>query len=279
MGNSKSKAKKADTQQKSTEQKPEEKKEEKKEENKEEKKDGFIQTGGHVGAFKKLDGGKIMKRVGKNEFQFYSETLGKYPNVNSFLPKFHGTQNIEDSNYIIIEDLTHYYKTPCILDIKIGVTSVGEDASPEKKDAMGKKDKETTTWKLGLRITAMKIWQADKKEYISFGKDWGKKVTEDTFLESLLNYFRNGKETRTDIVAPYLEFLRKLLQFFEEQCDLRYYSSSLLFLYDADQTNKDATPQIRMIDFAHVHEIKDGGKDEGYITGLKNLIGFFEKIK
>jgi hypothetical protein len=35
---------------------------------------------------------------------------------------------------------------------------------------------------------------------------------------------------------------------------------------------------LKMIDFAHVSEIKDGGRDEGYIFGLKNLIKFLEDI-
>jgi len=238
----------------------------------------FQQAGGHVGAFKKLDGGKIMKRVGKNEFQFYSKTLSQYPTVSEYLPKFFGTETIEQNEYITIEDLTSVYNTPCILDIKIGISSVGEDASPEKKESMGKKDSQTTTVKLGLRITAMKVYQVDKSDYVSFGKDWGKKVTEDNFFDSLMNFFHNGKGVRVDLLPKYLEFLRNLLEFFESQRDLRFYSSSLLFLYDADESNKKAVPQVRMIDFAHVHEITDGGRDEGYIIGLKNLIAFFEKI-
>jgi hypothetical protein len=32
-------------------------------------------------------------------------------------------------DFIIIEDLTQYFKKPCVLDVKIGRVSYGEDAS------------------------------------------------------------------------------------------------------------------------------------------------------
>jgi len=106
-------------------------------EHKEEKKE-VLQAGGHVDAFVKLDGGKIMKKVGKNEFEFYSKKLDKF-SLKKFAPIFYGTDIKKDSNYIIIEDLTQYYKNPCILDVKMGTSSVGEDATPEKKESMHKR--------------------------------------------------------------------------------------------------------------------------------------------
>jgi hypothetical protein len=52
----------------------------------------FIQTGGHEGAFVKLDGGKIMKRVSKNEFEFYNTTLQTVPDIKPLLPQFYGVE-------------------------------------------------------------------------------------------------------------------------------------------------------------------------------------------
>lgn len=62
--------------------------------------------------------------------------------------------------------------------------------------------------------------------------------------------------------------------------NFRFYSSSLLFIYDGKQ-DPDSQPEVRlkMIDFAHVHPIQDNRKDEGYIFGLKNLIEQLEKVK
>jgi len=271
-GNSKGK-RKADTHKKETNEKEEMKVEDVKHE------EFAHQAGGHAGAFLKGGEGQIMKRVGNNEFVFYSKILGAHPSCKPHLPSFHGTQEKDGNKYVVIEDLTQYYQKPCILDVKIGTTSVGEDATPEKREAMEKKDRGTTTASLGIRITAMKVYQTKSGDFKSYDKAWGKNVTEQTIVQSLQTFLDNGEEIRKDLIDGFLEILRKVQAFFEGQRELRFYSSSLLFLYDGKKPEKNPRVDIRMIDFAHVHEIKDGGRDDGYIFGLKNLIAQLEKIK
>jgi len=237
----------------------------------------FAQAGGHADAFVQVAAGKIMKKVSKNEFTFYGTTLQKHPTVKPFVPQYFGTEAKDGNNYVVMQDLTSSFKKPCILDVKIGLTSVGEDATPEKKEAMLKKDMETTTHTLGIRITAMKVFRTNKGEFVSFGKPWGKKVTKENMQQSLKEFFDNGQNIRHDLIPVYLSKLKPLLEYFNSQKELRFYSSSLLFLYDGMDNSADKA-EVKMIDFAHVHEIKDGGKDNGYITGLKNLIGYLEKI-
>jgi len=219
-----------------------------------------------------------MKKVGKKEFGFYSEVLHKIvPELQVFVPKFHGTEVKDGNNYIVIEDLTHTFKKPCILDIKMGTSSVGEDATPEKREAMSKKDKATTTCTLGLRITAMKVYQLDQEKYLSRDKDWGKNVTDSNFKDSLATFFHNGKDTRYELIAKYVEKLKPIQEWINSQLKVRIYSSSLLFIYDGDPSNNDI--ELKMIDFAHVHEVKDNGKDEGYILGMKNLLESLAQIQ
>jgi len=94
------------------------------------------QMGGHEGAFHKVDEQKIMKHGGKAETEFYEE-IHLYPLLQSFAPKFHGIKELNDKKYIVIEDLTHGFQKPCILDVKIGKQSYGEDATEEKKSKYG----------------------------------------------------------------------------------------------------------------------------------------------
>ena len=51
------------------------------------------------------------------------------------------------------------------MDIKMGKTSAGEDASPEKREQMLKKDVKSTTSSLGLRITGMKVRSTNSSAY------------------------------------------------------------------------------------------------------------------
>jgi len=142
---------------------------------------------------------------------------------------------------------------------------------------MEKKDNGTTTKSLGLRITAMRVYLPEKSDNVAYGKDWGKKVTTETFVESLKIFFHNGSGFRKGLIPKYLEKIRKIQEYMHEQRDVRMYSSSLLFLYDGE--GSDENVELKLIDFAHVHEITDGGRDEGYIFGLKNLIEILEKMQ
>eukprot|EP01118_Nematostelium_gracile_P004140 TRINITY_DN14876_c0_g2_i1.p1 TRINITY_DN14876_c0_g2~~TRINITY_DN14876_c0_g2_i1.p1 ORF type:complete len:294 (+),score=78.41 TRINITY_DN14876_c0_g2_i1:52-933(+) len=235
------------------------------------------QAGGHAGAFLKGGDGQIMKKVGKNEFTFYKDILHQHPKLVSFAPTFFGTEEKDGHNYIVIQDLTKGFSKPCILDIKIGTSSVGEDASPEKKAAMEKKDKGTTTVSLGMRITAMRVFDETTGEFKGYDKAWGKSVTDTTFLESLKVYFHNGNALRSELVPSFIELLKNIHAHVDEQRHLRIYSSSLLFIYDGVSDNSKV--DLRMIDFAHVHPITDGGKDDGYIFGVSNLIEHLQKIE
>jgi len=163
------------------------------------------------------------------------------------------------------------------MDIKIGTTSVGEDASSEKREKMKAKDDATTTTTLGMRISGLRVFQCKRGEYVAKDKPWGKKVKDSTMGEALSTFFHNGEKIRSDVVAQFITRLKQIKVWMDHQKDLRFYSSSLLFLYEGDE-NSPLKTDIRMIDFAHVHAIKDGGRDEGYILGLNNTIKFFEKL-
>jgi len=235
------------------------------------------QTAGHEGSLLKQGADRIMKPVSKNEISFYEGFYKKYSTIQEFAPKFFGTQKKDEKTYIVMEDLTAPFKKPCIMDIKMGISSVGEDATPEKRESMRKKDESTTTVSLGIRICGLRTYLPNKKEYIVKDKPWGKKVKENAMTESMGIFFNNGNLIRKEVVQAFLAKLKKIQEFFELQKNLRFYSSSLLFIYEG-LDSEPVKVDVRMIDFAHVHEIHDGGRDDGYILGLKNLIKSFEGL-
>jgi len=235
------------------------------------------QMGGHEGTFQKMDAAKIMKNAGDAETAFYEE-IHNYPALQSFAPTFFGVKELDGKKYIVIEDLTHTFKKPCILDVKIGRQSFGEDASPEKKASMEAKDKKSTTHPLGMRITAMKVYQVESGDYVKTGKAEGKDVTVDNFQSALSAYFHNGKELRKELIPAFIEKIQKIREWMETQGELRIYSSSVLFVYDGEEGSDNQNVAVKIIDFAHVFKISDDGKDDGYIFGINNLLNTLEAI-
>lgn len=94
---------------------------------------------------------------------------------------------------------------------------------------------------------------------------------------TLRMFFYDGVKVRTDVIEFLIGKIKCLLEWWEEGGDFSLISSSLLIIYDA-KVKKDVKADIRMIDFAHFHEIEDSEKDEGYIVGLKSLIKIFKEI-
>jgi len=238
------------------------------------------QLAGHEGSMLKEGKEKLLKLASKAETKFYEEIYPNFENIRKFAPTFYGTQVRDEKTYLVMEDLTIGYEKPSILDIKMGTSSVGEDATPEKKEGMKAKDESTTTVSLGIRISGFKVWRPNEEKFVSKDKAWGKNVKDNTMLNSLALFFSDGGFVRMPLVRAFLKKLLELQQWMEQQTDHRFYSSSLLFVCDGVLEKKGEEPKVnlRMIDFAHVFPIQDGGKDEGYLAGLKNLVKFMNDL-
>lgn len=94
-----------------------------------------------------------------------------------------------------------------------------------------------------------------------------------------------------ELLEPIQHQLQALLSVIRSQSSYRFYSSSLLIIYDGQEppptphgTNVSKV-DVRMIDFAHTtykgswneHTTYDG-PDPGYIFGLENLIQILQGI-
>lgn len=236
------------------------------------------QTGGHEGSFLKQGKDKLMKPVSQHEVSFYTKYYQQNKDIQRFAPKFFGTETKLGKTYVIMEDLTHLFKKPCVIDIKIGTSSAGEDASVEKRAMMEARDKSSTTATLGMRISGFRVYHSTKGEYIVKDKEWSKTVTEETMEDALSFFFSDGKSLRKSIIQNILTKLHPIKEWMESQRQFRFYSSSVLILYDGDEAINNSNTEIRLIDFAHVHPITDGGRDEGYIIGITNLIKYLRTL-
>jgi len=138
------------------------------------------------------------------------------------------------------------------------------------------KDKSTTSFNFGLRLVALRSFNTKTKDYFQITRPQANEINSKELLQgALCNFFKNGETIRVDVINFFIKRLLVLFNWMKEQTLYRFYSSSLLFVYDGDDVeNYD----VRMIDFAHVFEIKDGGLDQGYIKGLKQILRFFEKF-
>lgn len=167
-----------------------------------------------------------------------------------------------------------------------------------------------TSTESGLLLSFLKVYQVDTGHFLCKDKYYGRKLSPEGFRQALRQFLCNGNHLRTDVLEPIILQLKALLSVIRKQSSYRFYSSSLLIIYDGLEHKENIAPldnhlqghfqktncttthgtnharvDVRMIDFAHTtfkgskcnHTTYDG-PDHGYIFGLENLIKILQNI-
>ncbi|XP_063933685.1 inositol polyphosphate multikinase-like [Zophobas morio] len=264
----------------------------------------FYQVGGHgqknSGNFGMLvDGNKILKPLqpsgrGQRELDFYVEVYDKNNKnedlflLRSFLSHFYGERKVEVDgkimSYIVLENAAAGFQKPCIVDLKMGRQTYEPDAPLEKKN------KEETKYPIqsesGFRFVGMKIFNPKTETYDSYERTFGYLLTIEKFFDAFKLFFSSGLfesgslQAKVKLMETLIEKLRSVQAFFKRQHLYRFYSSSILIIYEGDACSESAEKvEVRLIDFSHVCAIQEkDGIDEGYLYGLNKLLSILFNV-
>ncbi|ORX48271.1 SAICAR synthase-like protein [Hesseltinella vesiculosa] len=195
--------------------------------------------------------------------------------------------------YIVLEDLTDGLRYPCVLDLKMGVRQYGVDATPAKVKSQSLKSLQSTSHSLGVRVCGMQVYDNVNQQFLFQDKYFGRTLTPDTFQSTLATYLDNGHGCQLAFIPIILDRLYRLADVIKSMDHYRFYTSSLLIIYDGDL---DLLPprklDLRVIDFAHCMTQQDmvdhghefayppshSGPDLGYLLGLRSLVHCFQSL-
>eukprot|EP00455_Lapot_gusevi_P052429 TRINITY_DN7981_c0_g1_i3.p1 TRINITY_DN7981_c0_g1~~TRINITY_DN7981_c0_g1_i3.p1 ORF type:complete len:196 (+),score=47.10 TRINITY_DN7981_c0_g1_i3:422-1009(+) len=185
------------------------------------------------------------------------------------------SQEKESKRYLKLEDVSHGYRFPCIVDLKVGTRTYDERATPKKRDYELSKYPWQQT--LGFRLTAMKVYDAVTGGYQSYDKHYGRSLTPELMPTAFNTFFQTSTlgspAPAQQQIEANVSHLRDVLQTCGHH---QMIASSLLLLYDAQPASSpSATPArvgVYMIDFGHVQPLPGGERDAGYLTGITSIL-------
>lgn len=169
----------------------------------------------------------------------------------------------DHKQYLILKNCLYGYSQPSILDIKLGSILYDSSANASKVERMKKVSKSTTSGSLKFRIAGMVIKDSFdgklpedlpgfkmkdvssttfKKDYITFDKYFGRKLTKDTVSEGLKIFFRYNnlpKHVQDRLIENFHVRLQMLYNCLLEE-EIRVISGSLFFVFENDLSRWEA---------------------------------------
>ncbi|KNB43116.1 inositol hexakisphosphate kinase 3 [Blastocystis sp. subtype 4] len=160
--------------------------------------------------------------------------------------------------------------------MKLGTRTYWDGAPPEKVERHLRVCKNTTSGPLGIRICGMRTYQPKLNLRVVKDKEFGKKLTDRTLLGALALFFYDGFTFRNDIIDSVMTKLYDLLEAVKRS-HWRFWSSSILFTYEGNGTNK---ADVHLIDFGNCNfSGKYDTPDDGCILALSNLLAYLQLIR
>ncbi|CAK4628209.1 hypothetical protein LEN26_011840 [Aphanomyces euteiches] len=245
------------------------------------------QVGGHACAktSMKLYRGHVLKPFqsknrGERELAFYESVPTDVPFVPAFYGVIRHPSTDEDGprRYLQIENLLGGMIHPCIMDAKVGTKSYEPTASRDKIALEIAKCPLQAT--MGFRLQGIKVYWDSKQEHVSYDKYFFRDLaTAESIEAAFVKYFEAGPDhvPRYYLLEPFLAKLHAIREWLHVQTDFHFIASSLLFVYDANPTDKRIVCDVRLIDFAHV-QLDQTSRDEDVLVGVNYIIGIFERL-
>lgn len=106
------------------------------------------------------------------------------------------------------------------------------------------------------------MYQSDLGQLMFMNKYQGRKLTLAGFKEALYQFFHDGRRLRRELLSPVLRRLREMQAALEACESYRFYSSSLLIIYDGEPPRAPTRPRHRGGEEGDEDEQSDEDEDE-----------------
>lgn len=272
---------------------------------------------GHDGVLSDPTGALVVKPCTRAEVNFYESVTASHPDLAPHLPTFLGTlslsadqatatdalaaesgtivtddgiverlhgKKLDTDLHIVLENITHGFKKPNVLDLKLGAQLWDEGAKPEKRVRLDKVSQESTSGSLGFRIAGMRTRMGESESGVNIGEKLAKFVEDsgDGYLVYNKMYGRSYIQTEniadgfwayvlpqgvarsskrelaraSEVLSYFLGEVNDIIKAFEAK-ESRMYSASLLLVYEGDVEQYEKTKEVLLTDKTQGEDTED----------------------
>nr|XP_026499832.1 inositol hexakisphosphate kinase 3 isoform X1 [Vanessa tameamea]XP_026499833.1 inositol hexakisphosphate kinase 3 isoform X1 [Vanessa tameamea]XP_026499834.1 inositol hexakisphosphate kinase 3 isoform X1 [Vanessa tameamea] len=238
------------------------------------------------------------KRKRDDVFKFKVHRNG---NASEVLKSIAHMDNSNKQYFLMMENITSSYRRPCVLDLKMGTRQHGDDATAEKRTKQIAKCAASTSASLGVRLCGMQVYVPETGACVRRDKYWGRALSESGLREALRDFFAAGASgVRARVVRRVLRDLDALRRAIAKQTSYRFYSCSLLIVYEGDVANEfvmdetsggasseyegdasagssESVPSPGHFDMSTLHDEISGDAREPFVPHSEETMGGYEE--
>lgn len=272
-----------------------------------ERRNSWVQLSGHPGSLAPAGPGTIWKKRGPEPLETTAYQALMSDSARKVTPTFFREIVYKDEYFIEMQDLLYDFHNPCVMDIKMGTRTFLESEVSNTKartdlyEKMIKVDASAPTTEEHQARAVTKLRYMDFRDNMSSSRSLGfriealkmagkEKVTElqtvrsrEQVINTMNGFLKRREDTKRQVIAS-LQNLRKVFAnsaFFQTH---EVIGSSILIIYDDEKAG------VWMIDFAKTVPVPEditithrkpwtlGNHEEGYLTGIDNLIKVVEEV-
>jgi 1D-myo-inositol-tetrakisphosphate 5-kinase/inositol-polyphosphate multikinase len=155
-------------------------------------------------------------------------------------------RRIPTNKSVVLQNATHGFKKPNILDAKLGRRLWADDAPMEKRKRFDEISRLTTNGSHGFRVAGMRVYKGsdnpeelDADDFKVYNKDYGRfEVNKDNITHELRKFIFNERagidqDLGRAVAQAFLEDLKRVEEVLASS-ETRMYSASLLFTFEGD---------------------------------------------
>ena len=196
-------------------------------------------------------------------------------------------RKIPTNRSVVLQNSTHGFKKPNVLDAKLGRRLWADDAPEEKRKRFDEITRATTNGSHGFRIAGMRMYKGsenaedlDADGYRVYNKDFGRfQVNKDNVADEIRKYIFNTRagideDLGRAVAQAFLQELNNVEDVLSNS-ETRMYSASLLFTYEGDgealraaiEENNAIVDDIKHAEEVQVEEVEATPPTESPVAG------------